>query len=262
MHVLAAASLLVAFPPLLRPCPLRCQPLAASATGGGGDGLLVEATEALRASELSRAAALLCAAREAYEVADGLTSERKQLLEMVQSRINKAAPPPADEPAELAERPGGSAARQAVAAKLAAKLGPVAFAPLATSKVAKEATRRGDAAVSETISALGRKDFLAAYEAIEEARSAFRRAGSEVEEARAMTIDNLYGYIRAEMERNERLQRLVSPPPSWARTPQEAASGRREHLTAPPCAQQVRMKQILEKKKALSRRPDADANAE
>ena len=43
----------------------------------------------------------------------------------------------------------------------------------------------------------------------EAARDAFMRAGPEVETARSQTIDNLYGYIRAETERNEKLARLV-----------------------------------------------------
>mgnify|MGYP001433460484 CR=1 FL=1 len=71
------------------------------------------------------------------------------------------------------------------------------------------AVREGDAAVGRVVSALGQKEFVEAFEALEAARDAFMRAGPEVETARSQTIDNLYGYIRAETERNEKLARLV-----------------------------------------------------
>ena len=69
--------------------------------------------------------------------------------------------------------------------------------------------REGDTAVYAAVGALGRKDFEAAYDSLEAARDAFRRAGSDVEEARSQTVENVYGYIRAEMERNVKLQKLV-----------------------------------------------------
>lgn len=46
-------------------------------------------------------------------------------------------------------------------------------------------------------------------QALEEAREAFLRAGDEVAQARSMAMDNLYGYILAERERNGRLLRLI-----------------------------------------------------
>jgi hypothetical protein len=152
------------------PPPIAC-------AGSDADGLLVRATEALRAKDAVAAGSLLLEARRAYDEADALTPDRESLLQLVQARINAATAtvarsrPRDDLPLEAAERVGGSAAQMAVAARLAAKLGPVAFAPVAVSKEAREAMRRGDGAVSETITALGRKDFVAAYEALEQARS-------------------------------------------------------------------------------------------
>ena len=95
------------------------------------------------------------------------------------------------------------------AARLAAKSGPVAWNPIASTPAAEKAMREGDAAVGRVVSALGQKEFVEAFEALEAARDAFMRAGPEVETARSQTIDNLYGYIRAETERNEKLARLV-----------------------------------------------------
>jgi hypothetical protein len=48
-----------------------------------------------------------------------------------------------------------------------------------------------------------------AAQALEKARDAFSRAGDEVSEARSMAVDNLYGCILAERERNVRLQKLI-----------------------------------------------------
>ena len=46
-------------------------------------------------------------------------------------------------------------------------------------------------------------------QALEEAREAFMRAGEDVAQARSMAMDNLYGYILAERERNVKLQKLI-----------------------------------------------------
>jgi len=159
----------------------------------GVDAMLVRATGALRAGKPEEAGRLAEAARG--KCADG--SELRALADMVVARAAAATPQ---------QPPSGAGA---VAARLAARAGPVAWAPRTESPEQTAAMREGDAAVSQTVADLGAKDFVAAYESLEEARDAFRRAGEEVAQARAMTVDNLYGYILAERERNVRLQKLI-----------------------------------------------------
>ena len=161
-----------------------------------GDNLLMAATAALQAGDAEGATALLAEAREEY--GDDLTAERKQVLDMLQTRVG-ALNPVSKQRDDV----------KAVAARLAAKSGPVAWNPIASTPAAEKAMREGDAAVGRVVSALGQKEFVEAFEALEAARDAFMRAGPEVETARSQTIDNLYGYIRAETERNEKLARLV-----------------------------------------------------
>ncbi|KAL3930286.1 MAG: hypothetical protein SGPRY_001603, partial [Prymnesium sp.] len=157
--------------------------------------------EALRTNQPERARLMIDEAQQLYLDRDELTEEKEELLRMIRVRVNEAQ---------------GAVVRslqeKAIASKLAAKLGPVAWSPSTGSAEEEAAMREGDAAVSDVVRFLGEKDFAAAYDALEAARDAFRRAGSDVEEARAQTLDNLYGYIRAETERNAKLQKLISAP--------------------------------------------------
>jgi hypothetical protein len=226
LATLATLSLLVS--PLCSPWqhaalqPARRVPtLVGCDAGSSGDAALVAATKMLRENP-DQARLLLQEARTLYTDSGELNDEKRELLGMVEARIEQAQ---AQVRKREDEAPGGLDARslqaKAVATKLAAKLGPVAWTPTAGSKEEEEAMREGDTAVYAAVGALGRKDFEAAYDSLEAARDAFRRAGSDVEEARSQTVENVYGYIRAEMERNVKLQKLV------------------------------RMKEILKKKKAL-----------
>ena len=179
---------------LTPPCTRTRASLRMSAVQG--DNLLMAATAALQAGDAEGATALLAEARDEY--GDDLTAERKQVLDMLQTRVG-ALNPVSKQRDDV----------KAVAARLAAKSGPVAWNPIASTPAAEKAMREGDAAVGRVVSALGQKEFVEAFEALEAARDAFMRAGPEVETARSQTIDNLYGYIRAETERNEKLARLV-----------------------------------------------------
>ncbi|KAL1519724.1 hypothetical protein AB1Y20_023234 [Prymnesium parvum] len=162
---------------------------------------LVAALAALREGESSEARRLVSSARRLYASQGALTPEKRELLEMVESRVARA---------DAAAASGlQSLQAKAVAAKLAAKLGPVAWTPTAASAEEAAAMREGDAAVHAAVGALSAKDFGRAYDALDEARRAFRRAGSDVEEARAQTVENVFAYLRAEMERNEKLRKLI-----------------------------------------------------
>ena len=153
LHFAASLSLLLAPAPAhigrARPAPrARAPPACAAPEPEAGDALLMAAMEALKLREVEGAETLLEQASEAYEVGGQLTPQRLELLQMVRKRVEQARPK--DEPAELSERRGGSGEVKAVAAKLAAKLGPVAWEPMASSPAAAQATREGDAAVSRT----------------------------------------------------------------------------------------------------------------
>ena len=217
----------------IHPLCSAVQPPAEDDASAAADALLVAATGALREGEPSRAAELIAQARERYSA--DLPPEREQLLQMVQSRVDDAlsqqptagptAPPTDSPPASASASAAASAvasaaptldvvqeaqrqqhqAARAAAARLTSELGPVAWDPRDGSDSQKEAAKAGDAAVSESVGALGRKDFELAFAKLEEAKAAFRTAGPQYERARAMTIENLYGYVRAERERRVRL---------------------------------------------------------
>ena len=189
--MLLGAVVSLYFTPRARPAPASLRMSAVQ-----GDNLLMAATAALQAGDAEGATALLAEARNEY--GDDLTAERTQVLDMLQTRVG-ALNPVSKQRDDV----------KAVAARLAAKSGPVAWNPIASTPAAEKAMREGDAAVGRVVSALGQKEFVEAFEALEAARGAFMRAGPEVETARSQTIDNLYGYIRAETERNEKLARLV-----------------------------------------------------
>eukprot|EP00587_Corethron_hystrix_P009697 CAMPEP_0113321162 /NCGR_PEP_ID=MMETSP0010_2-20120614/14735_1 /TAXON_ID=216773 ORGANISM="Corethron hystrix, Strain 308" /NCGR_SAMPLE_ID=MMETSP0010_2 /ASSEMBLY_ACC=CAM_ASM_000155 /LENGTH=217 /DNA_ID=CAMNT_0000179197 /DNA_START=133 /DNA_END=784 /DNA_ORIENTATION=- /assembly_acc=CAM_ASM_000155 len=172
---------------------------AASASEEGLDTMLIRATESLRSGNLEEAAQLADTVRD--RCAEG--SEMYTLANMIASR---AAPASGTARAAASAPPSDT---EAVAARLAARAGPVAFSPQAESSEEVIAMREGDAAVSRTVSAMSVKDFVAAFKSLEEARECFQRAGEEVLQARAMTVDNLYGYIIAERERNVRLRKLI-----------------------------------------------------
>lgn len=149
------------------------------------DELLVSAMEALRARDVMRARELLAAAQTEYDANGGPTGEQSQLLDMVATRVNsaKAPSPPPPEPSVAEE-----------ALRAAAKL-------------------KADKALMAAVSAFADKNdaerFGKALELLEEARSGFRRAGSDVEREREGVMGNLYAVIRAEQERGERVAKLV-----------------------------------------------------
>ena len=192
----AMPLILAAVVGFLTPPARPCTRVSLRMSAVQGDNLLMAATAALQAGDAEGATALLAEARDEY--GDDLTAERKQVLDMLQTRVG-ALNPVSKQRDDV----------KAVAARLAAKSGPVAWNPIASTPAAEKAMREGDAAVGRVVSALGQKEFVEAFEALEAARDAFMRAGPEVETARSQTIDNLYGYIRAETERNEKLARLV-----------------------------------------------------
>ena len=126
--------------------------------------------------------------RRRGEYGSALTAERAaQVLDMLQTRVG-ALNPVSKQRDDV----------KAVAARLAAQIGAGRWNPIASTPAAEKSMREGDAAVGRVVSALGQKEFVEAFEALEAARGAFMRAGPEVETARSRTIDNLYGYIRAE----------------------------------------------------------------
>jgi hypothetical protein len=130
--------------------------------------MLVLATEAMRAGNLVEAQRLVSAARAEYEE----KSDQLALADMIQSRIDRAAPAEgvsasrAAEPLSSAELQAAArkAARQAVAAKLAAKLGPVAWSPTPETPEQQAAMSEGDAAIVRTVAAISAKEFVRAYE--------------------------------------------------------------------------------------------------
>uniref|UniRef100_A0A7S4B470 Uncharacterized protein n=2 Tax=Chrysotila carterae TaxID=13221 RepID=A0A7S4B470_CHRCT len=71
------------------------------------------------------------------------------------------------------------------------------------------AALEGDEFISRSVSAMGRRDFPAAHQALNSARAAYARAGPETERARASTLENLFASLRAEQERGERVQKLL-----------------------------------------------------
>mmetsp|Transcript_17980 Transcript_17980/g.53279 ORF Transcript_17980/g.53279 Transcript_17980/m.53279 type:complete len:251 (+) Transcript_17980:104-856(+) len=200
-----------------RGCPLPPTPAvrhhSPQATAGpsadDADSMLVRATEALRKGELEEAGRLTSAARSAFPVG----SEKYALAEMIQERIDAAAAVPLAEDSPLTASEMRSVARKAasnaVAAKLAAKSGPVAWSPQPESPEQVAAMKEGDQALSRTVAQMGAKDFAAAFESLEQARAAFAAAGEDVAQARGAAVDNLYGYLIAERERDGKLQKLV-----------------------------------------------------
>jgi len=156
-----------------RGCPLPPTPAvrhhSPQATAGpsadDADSMLVRATEALRKGELEEAGRLTSAARSAFPVG----SEKYALAEMIQERIDAAAAVPLAEDSPLTASEMRSVARKAasnaVAAKLAAKSGPVAWSPQPESPEQVAAMKEGDQALSRTVAQMGAKDFAAAFEA-------------------------------------------------------------------------------------------------
>lgn len=217
-----------------------------------GDASLVAAMEALRSDELQTARVLLLEARQLYEERDELTGEREQLLSMVQTRIDSA-----QRRSELSKEDALQALKaKAVATKLAAKLGPVGWEPTIADPQQRNLVQAGDAAMNKSINALGMKDFMAAYEALNEAQDAFRQAGSDIEEARAQTIENVYAHLRAEMERNDRLKKLIR---ELTNLPSNLCFCFTHSLfTKWPSSVMAGMKEILNKKKALALQDELD----
>ena len=167
---IAVAALLALLPgaPAARVCGRAGKPRACTDADPNADHMLVRATEALRMGDLHESQRLLNAARGAY--AEG--SERLALLDIIQSRIDVAAPregfstereahPLSSAEVQAAAR---KAASKAVAARLAAKSGPVAWSPIPDLPEQEAAMRAGDAALSRTVAALGAKEFVEAYE--------------------------------------------------------------------------------------------------
>jgi len=139
--------------------------------------MLVLAMEAMRSGNLVEAQRLVSKARVEYEeesvrLAAPSESDRLALVDMIQSRIDAASPAEgvsvarAAEPLSSAEVQAAArkAASQAVAAKLAAKSGPVAWSPNPETPEQQAAMEEGDAALSRTVAALSAKEFVAAYE--------------------------------------------------------------------------------------------------
>ena len=160
-----------------------------AADGASGDALLMDATTALRGGEAAKAKELLAAARDAY--GEDITDEQQQLLTLVSQRVDQAVVPGF-----------GKTTRERPPAPTKAEI-----------EAKAEAKAQGDRAMMLTVQIFGDKSdearFGKALAMLEEARSSFRRAGSEVERERDGVVGNLYAVIRAEEERSQRVAKLV-----------------------------------------------------
>ena len=180
--------LLLLPPPCTRQLAMCAEGEAAAA---GGDALLMAAMAALKERDGNEAQKQLLAAREAYNAVGGPSEEQQQLLNLVSQRVDAAVMPGFGR-AE-AKRP-----------------------PPPTKKELEEraeAKARGERALMNTLETFGNKEdgerFGKALAYLEEARAAFRRAGSDVERERDGVVGNLYAVIRAEEERSQRVAKLV-----------------------------------------------------
>jgi len=128
------------------------------------DAALVKATEALKSGDLAAAQQLVTRARAAYEPG----SERLALADMIQSRIDAPREEAGGEATRLSsagvEAAARKAASHAVAARLAARAGPVAWNPRPESPQQQAAMKEGDDALSRTVAALSAKQFIDAHE--------------------------------------------------------------------------------------------------
>ena len=164
---------------------------AASADGKSGDACLMEAMEALKGSDAAAARTLLSQAWRAYEAEGGPSTEQAQLLEMVGARVDAAVMPGFGK--TTAPRPP----------------------PPSEDELRKraEAKAAGEKKLMETVSVFGDKTdegrFAKAFKLLEEAREAYRAAGSDVEREREPVLGNLYAVVRAEEERTQRVAKLV-----------------------------------------------------
>lgn len=158
---------------------------------GEADSLLMAATTALRRGLPVRAAALLKEAGEAYSQAGGPTAEQTELLALVSARIDAAMVPGFGQTSKI--RPPPPSAEEV---ELRAK-----------------AKAEGEVLLLRSVSAFADKEdgarFGKALELLEQARTAFRRAGAEAERERDGVMGNLYAAVRAEEERSQRVAKLV-----------------------------------------------------
>ena len=179
--------------------PLQLITACSSASGNdsvdedGPDQLLMAAMAALRGKDPEGARRLVGEARDAYDALPGGPSEeQKQLLGLVGERVD-AAVVPGFTKQTAATRPPPPTKEE---------LEPKA-----------EAKARGERQLMEAVRVFGNKvdptRFGEARRLLEEAREAFRFAGSSVERERDAMMGNLYAVINAEEERNERVKKLV-----------------------------------------------------
>ena len=193
MHLLFAVQLVQGL--LLGPVPLQSvsrqwSPVVMCATESG-DALLMSAMQSLKEKNGLEAQRKLLLATDAYSAQDGGPSdEQTQLLSLVQARVETALQtrvnsdvkrPPPPTPEEL--------------------------------KARTEAKMSGERALMKAVSVFADKSdgdrFSKALALLEESRTSFREAGSEVEREREPVLGNLYAVIRAESERSDRVAKLV-----------------------------------------------------
>jgi hypothetical protein len=166
--------------------------VACEAEESSADAKLMATMEALRNKDASLARTLLADAREQYESQEGgPTEDQQQLLDLVSQRVDAAAIPGFGR--QSPERPPVPSKEEL--------------------QLKAESKERGEKLLMEAVSVFGNKAdgerFGVALRLLEEAREAFRFAGSQVERERDYVMGNLYAVIRAEEERAQRVSKLV-----------------------------------------------------